>query len=166
MKENIATGVAGGLFGLILTAAIASWQVIVVVAIIYAVGLFANLTTGLLYAHQTDSYSQEIARHAIYRKGGVIAGILSLFALDLLIMGIARCYGVTYDIPFFGCIFTGYNAVHEYRSMLENIKKLGNKIPKVLEDAANKAGNALDQGKIPDIGDVIKSKGDTDEGNK
>jgi len=34
MKENIATGVAGGLFGLILAAAIASWQVIVVVAII------------------------------------------------------------------------------------------------------------------------------------
>ena len=166
MKENIATGVAGGLFGLILAAAIASWQVIVVVATIYAVGLFANLTTGLLYAHQTDSYSQEIARHAIYRKGGAIVGILALFMLDLLIMGVARYYGVVYDIPFFGAIFTSYNAVHEFRSMLENIKKLGNKIPKVLEDAANKAGNALDQGKIPDIGDVIKSKGDTDEGNK
>ena len=47
VKENVAAGIAGGLFGLILAAAIASWQVIVVVAIIYAVGLFANLATGL-----------------------------------------------------------------------------------------------------------------------
>lgn len=149
MRENIATGVAGGLFGLILAAAIASWQVIVVVAIIYAVGLFANLATGLMYAHQTNSYSQEIARHAIYRKGGAIVGILALFMLDLLIMGVARYFGVVYDIPFFGTIFAGYNAVHEFRSMIENIKKLGNKVPKVIENVADKAEQALNQGKIP-----------------
>ena len=160
MKENIATGVAGGLFGLILAAAIASWQVIVVVAIIYAVGLFANLATGLMYAHQTDSYSQEIARHAIYRKGGAIVGILALFMLDLLIMGVARYFGLTYNIPFFGCIFAGYNAVHEYKSMLENIKKLGNKVPQVIENVADKAEQALNQGKIPSPPSI---GGDVDE---
>jgi len=160
MKENITTGVAGGLFGLILAAAIASWQVIVVVAIIYAVGLFANLATGLLHAHQTNSYSQEIARHAIYRKGGAIVGILALFALDLLVMGVARYYGVVYDIPFFGTIFTGYNAVHEFRSMIENIKKLGNKVPKVIENVADKAEQALNQGKIPSPPSI---GGDNDE---
>jgi len=160
MKENIATGVAGGLFGLILAAAIASWQVIVVVAIIYAVGLFANLATGLMYAHQTNSYSQEIARHAIYRKGGAIVGILSLFMLDLLIMGVARYFGLTYNIPFFGCIFAGYNAVHEYKSMLENIKKLGNKVPQIIENVADKAEQALNQGKIPSPPSI---GGDNDE---
>lgn len=160
MKENIATGAAGGLFGLILAAAIASWQVIVVVAIIYAVGLFANLATGLMYAHQTNSYSQEIARHAIYRKGGAIVGILALFMLDLLIMGVARYYGVVYDIPFFGAVFTGYNAVHEFKSMIENIKKLGNKVPKVIENVADKAEQALNQGKIPSPPSI---GGDNDE---
>ena len=160
MRENIATGVAGGLFGLILAAAIASWQVIVVVAIIYAVGLFANLATGLMYAHQTNSYSQEIARHAIYRKGGAIVGILALFMLDLLIMGVARYYGVVYDIPFFGAVFTGYNAVHEFKSMIENIKKLGNKVPKVIENVADKAEQALNQGKIPSPPSI---GGDNDE---
>ena len=160
MKENITTGVAGGLFGLILAAAIASWQVIVVVAIIYAVGLFANLATGLMYAHQTNSYSQEIARHAIYRKGGAIVGILALFMLDLLIMGVARYFGLTYNIPFFGAIFTGYNAVHEFKSMIENIKKLGNKVPQVIENVANKAEQALNQGKIPSPPSI---GGDNDE---
>ena len=160
MKENVASGITGGLFGLILAAAIASWQVIVVVAVIYAVGLFANLLTGLLYAHQTNSYSQEIARHAIYRKGGAIVGILALFMLDLLIMGVARYYGVVYDIPFFGAVFTGYNAVHEFKSMIENIKKLGNKVPKVIENVANKAEQALNQGKIPSPPSI---GGDNDE---
>lgn len=160
MKENVASGITGGLFGLILAAAIASWQVIVVVAVIYAVGLFANLLTGLLYAHQTNSYSEDKARHAIYKKGGAIVGILALFALDLLVMGVARYYGVVYDIPFFGAIFTGYNAAHEFRSMLENIKKLGNKVPKVIENVAKSAENALNQGKIPDI---PKIRDDEDE---
>lgn len=160
MRESIPTGITGGLFGLILAAAIASWQVMVVMAVIYAIGLFANLTTGLLYAHQTNSYSEEKARHAIYKKGGAIVGILALFALDLLVMGVARYYGITYDIPFFGCIFTGYNAVHEYRSMLENIKKLGNKVPQVIENVADKAEQALNQGKIPDLKDITPKNGD------
>lgn len=151
MKENVASGITGGLFGLILAAAIASWQVIVVVAVIYAVGLFANLLTGLLYAHQTNSYSEDKARHAIYKKGGAIVGILALFALDLLVMGVSRYFGITYDIPFFGAIFAGYNAVHEFRSMLENVKKLGNKVPEAIENVAQKAEEALNQGKIPGL---------------
>jgi len=80
--------------------------------------------------------------------------------LDLLIMGVARYFGLTYNIPFFGAIFTGYNAVHEFKSMIENIKKLGNKVPKVIENVANKAEQALNQGKIPSPPSI---GGDNDE---
>lgn len=160
MKENLTTGFAGGLFGLILAAAIASWQTIVVVAIIYAIALFGNLITGLLYAKQTNSYSEEKGRQACYKKAGVITGILVLFALDLMIMGIARSFGVTYDVPFLGCVFAGYSAAHEFASMLQNIKKLGNQVPKIIEDAAKKAEEVLDQGRIPDIGDLKAMKRD------
>jgi len=160
MDKNFVTGAAGGLFGLILASAIASWQTIVVVVIIYAVGLFSNLATGLLYAKQTDSYSEEKGRHAIYKKAGAITGILALFALDLMIMGIARSAGVTYSVPFLGCIFAGYNAAHEFASMLQNIKKLGNKVPQAVEDAVNRAEQSLDQGKIPDIREILKGKKD------
>jgi len=157
MKER-AMNIGGGLFGLILAAAIASWQVMVVVAVIYAIGLFANLATGLLYAHQTNSYSEEKARHAIYKKGGAIVGILALFALDLLVMGVAGYFGITYSIPFFGCIFAGYNAVHEYRSMLENTKKLGNKVPQAIDDITKKAEEALNKGQIPRVDDFTKER--------
>ncbi|HHW47899.1 MAG TPA: hypothetical protein GXX14_04675 [Clostridiaceae bacterium] len=163
MKENVSTAVTGGLFGLVLAAIIASWQVIVVVAIIYAIGLFANLVTGLLYAKQTKTYSQEKAEAAIYKKAGAIVSILALFALDLCIMGIAQYFfGLKYNIPFFGCMFTGYNAVHEYKSMIENSKKLGNKSPKIIDNAINKAEEALDQGKMPDLEGILKGS-DTDE---
>lgn len=158
MKENIATGITGGLLGFILAAAIASWQTIVVVVIIYALALFGNLATGLLYAKQTNSYSEEKGRQAVYKKGGVITGILVLFGLDLMIMGIARSTGITYDVPFLGCIFTGYSAAHEFASMLHNIKKLGNKVPKAIENVAKKAEEALDQGRIPSFKEIIEGK--------
>lgn len=157
MKEH-ALNIGGGLFGLILAAAIASWQTIVVMAVIYAVALFGNLITGLLYAKQTNSYSEEKGRQAIYKKAGVITGILVLFALDLIIMGMARFAGITYDVPFLGCIFTGYSAAHEFASMLHNIKKLGNKVPKAIENVAKKAEEALDQGKIPSFKEIIEGK--------
>lgn len=160
MKKNITTEITGGLFGFILAAAIASWQTIVVMVILYGLALFGNLITGLLYAKQTNSYSQEKGRQAIYKKAGVITGILVLFALDLMIMGMARSTDITYNVPFLGCIFAGYSAAHEFASMLQNIKKLGNKIPQVVEDAAKKAEKALDQGKIPDISDIIGKKSD------
>jgi len=156
MKEETILNISGGLFGLILAAAIASWQTIVVMIILYGLALFGNLITGLLYAKQTNSYSEEKGRQAIYKKAGVITGILVLFALDLIIMGMSRSAGITYDVPFLGCIFTGYSAAHEFASMLQNIKKLGNKVPSVVEEAAKKAEEALDQGKIPDIQNIIK----------
>jgi len=163
MKESVATGITGGLLGFILAAAIASWQTIVVVAIIFSLALFGNLITGLLHAKQTNSYSEEKGRQAIYKKAGVITGILVLFGLDLMIMGIARSAGIIYNVPFLGCIFTGYSAAHEFTSMLQNIKKLGNKVPKAIEDAAKKAEEALDQGKMPDIGEIFNGKGDKNE---
>ena len=158
MKENISTGVTGGLLGFILAAAIASWQTIVVMVIIYGLALFGNLLTGLLYAKQTNSYSEEKGRQAVYKKAGVIIGILVLFALDLMIMGMARSGGITYNVPFLGCIFAGYSAAHEFASMLQNIKKLGNKVPIAVEEAAKKAEEALDQGNIPNISNIIGKK--------
>ena len=157
MKEH-ALNISGGLFGLILAAAIASWQTIVVMVILYALALFGNLITGLLYAKQTNSYSEEKGKQAIYKKAGVITGILILFALDLIIMGMARSAEITYNVPFLGCIFAGYSAAHEFASMLQNIKKLGNKVPQVVEEAAKRAEEALDQGKIPDIKEIISKK--------
>lgn len=158
MKEEITTKVTGGLLGLVLAAIVASWEVMVLMAIVYAIGLFANLATGLMYARQSDTYDRKKAEHAIYKKGSAIVGILALFALDMIIMGFAQYFGVKYKLPFFGCAFTGYNAVHEYRSMLENIKKLGNKVPQVVENAAKKAEEALNQGKIPDLSDITKKE--------
>lgn len=157
MKENT-LNIAGGLFGFIIAAAIASWQTIVVMVILYALALFGNLITGLLYAKQTNSYSEEKGKQAIYKKAGVITGILILFALDLIIMGMARSAEITYNVPFLGCIFAGYSAAHEFASMLQNIKKLGNKVPKAVEEAAKRAEEALDQGKIPDIKEIISKK--------
>lgn len=157
MKEN-AINISGGLFGLILAAALASWQTIVVMVILYGFCLFGNLITGLLHAKQTNSYSEEKGRQAIYKKAGVITGILVLFVLDLIIMGMSRIIGITYSVPFLGCIFAGYSAAHEFASMLQNIKKLGNKVPKVVEETARRAEETLDQGKIPDISDIIKGK--------
>ncbi|HYF75459.1 MAG TPA: phage holin family protein [Candidatus Nitrosocosmicus sp.] len=158
MKDTTLS-LSGGLFGLIIAAAVASWQTIIVVAVIYSIALFGNLITGLLFAKQTNSYSEEKGKQAVYKKAGVITGIMVLFALDLMIMGMARSGGVTYDVPFLGCIFACYSAAHEFTSMLQNIKKLGNKVPTVIEEAARKAEEALDQGKLPDISNLINRDG-------
>jgi len=47
--------------------------------------------------------------------------------------------------------FTSYQAMHEFTSMLTNLKKLGNKIPTAIEKAAKKAADDLDRGKIPGL---------------
>lgn len=146
----------GGLIAAIIAAAMESWQIIVVVFVLYALTLFGNLTTGLLYAQQTNTYSQDKGRQAVYRKAGMLTGIIILVLVDLMVMGMARSSGITYNIPFFACILTGYSATHELTSMLANIKKLGNKVPAVIDGAARKAEQALDQGKLPDIADIIK----------
>ena len=141
----------GGLIAAIIAAAMDSWQIIIVIFVLYALTLFGNLATGLLYANQTDTYSQEKGKQAVYRKAGMLVGIIILVLVDLMIMGMARSSGITYNIPFFACILTGYSAVHELTSMLGNIKKLGNKVPAIIDAAAQKAEAALDQGKIPDL---------------
>lgn len=149
----------GGLIAAIIAAVMESWQIIVVIFVLYALTLFGNLATGLLYAHQTNTYSQDKGRQAVYRKAGMLVGIVILILVDLMIMGMARSFGVTYSIPFFACILTGYSAVHELTSMLSNIKKLGNKVPKAIENAANKAEQTLDQGRLPDLTNIIKQEG-------
>jgi phage-related holin len=151
MKENVSEFVGGGILSLIFVSFINSWQLIVVVAILYGLTLFGNLTTGLLYAKQTHTYSRDTAEKAVYKKTGMIIGIIVVFCVDLIIMTLSRSAGFVYSIPIFGCILSGYSAVHELISMLQNLKKLGNKVPAALEDAANKAGEALNQGKIPDL---------------
>ena len=148
----------GGLLAAIVAAAMSSWQIIVVIFVLYALTLFGNLITGLLYAYQTNTYSFEKGKDAVYKKAGMIVGIVILVMVDLMIMGLARNSGITYNIPFFACILTGYSAVHELTSMLGNIKKLGNKVPAVFDAAAQKAESALDQGKLPDLVEIIKTE--------
>lgn len=149
----------GGLIAAIIAAAMESWQIIVVIFVLYALTLFGNLTTGLLYAHQTNTYSPDKGRQAVYRKAGMLTGIVILVLVDLMVMGMARSSGITYRIPFFACILTGYSAVHELTSMLTNIKKLGNKVPAVIDEAAKKAEEALAQGKLPDLTAILKQEG-------
>ncbi len=148
----------GGLIAAIIAAAVSSWQVIVVIVALYTLTLFGNLITGLLYAHQTGTYDPERGRQAVYRKAGMITGIVILILVDLMIMGMARTSGITYNIPFFACLLTGYAAVHELTSMLGNIKKLGNKVPAAIDAAAQKAEAALDQGKLPDLAGILKGE--------
>jgi phage-related holin len=147
----------GGLIGAIIVGIVASWQIVVVVFVLYALTLMGNLITGLLYANQTKSYNEEIGRQAFYRKAGVITGIIVLIFVDWIIMGIARSTGITYSIPFFASILASYSAAHEIVSMLSNIKKLGGKVPAVIDEAAKRAEEALNQGKIPDLANIIKS---------
>jgi len=157
MNKHI-TEAGGGLIAAIFAAAMDSWQIIIVIFILYALTLFGNLATGLLYANQTNSYDQEKGRQAVYRKAGMLTGIIILVLVDLMIMGMARSSGITYNIPFFACILIGYAAVHELTSMLGNIKKLGNKVPAVIDAAAQKAESALDQGKLPDLAGIFKDE--------
>jgi phage-related holin len=157
MNEKIES-LGGGLFGLILAAVIASWQTVIVVGILYGILLFANLITGILYAKQTGTYDKNIAERAVYKKLGMTIGILALFLVDFIIMGLARSAGIIYTLPVFGCVLAGYASVHELTSMLQNLKKLGNKVPAAIEDAAKKAEDALNQGNLPGLADILKGK--------
>jgi phage-related holin len=148
--------VGGSLIAAIIAAAMDSWQIIVAVFVLYAIALFGNLITGLLYAKQTGTYSQKKGEQAVYKKSGMITGIVILILVDVMIMGMARSSGITYNIPFFACLLTGYAAMHELTSMLGNIKKLGNKVPAIIDAAAQKAEAVLDQGKLPDLAGMLK----------
>lgn len=158
-KENV-LATTGGIISSILAAATSAWEIIVVVFVLYALALFGNLITGLLHAHQTDSYDKKIAAKAIYRKGAMIAGIMVLAIIDIILIGLAGTVSVPYKVPILTCLLAGYAGIHELTSMLGNIKKVGNKVPSALENVALKAGEALDKGKIPDI-TVLTGKKDS-----
>jgi len=149
MRSEQAMGASGGLIGAIAAAAVGCWQIILVVFILYGLALFGNLGTGLMYAHQTGTYSQQKAKHATYMKGGMILGILVVAFIDIMLMGLAAQVGVSYSVPFMACLLAGYAAAHEISSMLENLKRLGNKIPSKLEETVKEAGDALDKGRMP-----------------
>ena len=100
MKPEQILGLTGGLISSILAAAIGCWQIILVVFIFYGLCLFGNLLTGLLYAHQSRTYSRERGRHAVYQKAGMIGGIIVVAILDILLMGLAGQGGITYSVPF------------------------------------------------------------------
>jgi phage-related holin len=153
MKTEQYIGATGGLIGAIAAAAAGCWQIILVVFILYGLALFGNLGTGIFYAHQTRTYSAEKARHATYMKGGMILGILVVAVIDVMLMGLATQVGISYSVPFLACVLAGYAGTHEVTSMLENLKKLGNKVPQVLEDKVKEAGEALNQGKFPSFPD-------------
>lgn len=164
-KEQTSLSVTGGIISSILAAATGAWETILVIFALYALALFGNLVTGLLYAHQTDTYDKKIATKAIYKKGGMIAGIMVLAIIDIILIGLAKTASVPYNVPFLTCLLAGYAGIHELTSMLTNIKKLGNKVPAAIENVAKKAGEALNQGKIPDIS-ILPGKGDNDEDNQ
>jgi hypothetical protein len=159
LMKNVSAEVCGGLMAAIMAAVMGSWQIVVVVCLLFALTLIGNLVTGLLLAFQTNSYSEEKARKAVYKKGGLITGIIVLILVDWMVMGMARSGGITYNIPFFAMILAGYSAVHEFASMLSNIKTLGNHVPAAIQTAAQKAEQALDQGKLPDLADIIGKDG-------
>lgn len=151
MKTEQAIGLTGGLISSIIAAACGSWQIIVVVFALYGLALFGNLGTGLLYAKQTGTYSQAKAAYATYKKGGMILGIIVVAGLDIILMGLASQAGITYRVPFMAIVLAGYAATHEVTSMLDNIKRLGNKIPTKLEDTVKAAEDAINQGQIPTL---------------
>lgn len=148
--------VTGGIFGAIIAASVKSWQLIVVLLFLYGLFLLGNLLTGIAYAKQQNEYDEAVAHQAFWRKFGMTMGILIMFIGDLIIVGLASCYGIHYSMPFLSCILAGYAFVHELISMIGNIKKLGNKVPAVIDSAINKAEEALDQGKIPDFTNILK----------
>lgn len=149
MRTEQIVGVSGGLIGAIAAAAVGCWQIILVVFIFYGLALFGNLGTGILYAKQTDTYSPAKATHAFYTKAGMIIGIIVVAIIDILLMGLAAQAGVAYSVPFLSCVLAGYAATHEISSMFENLKKLGNRVPQVLEEKVKEAGDALDKGQLP-----------------
>jgi len=153
MRTEQIIGASGGMLGAIVAAAAGCWQIIIVAFIFYGLALFGNLATGVLYAKQTNTYSPEKATHATYKKGGMIIGIGVAAGLDLLLMGTASTVGFSYSLPFLACILAGYAATHEVSSMFENLKRLGNRVPKVLEDKVKEASDSLNQGKLPTFPD-------------
>lgn len=162
MKTEQALGITGGILSSIIAAACGSWQIILVVFLAYAIALFGNLGTGLMYAHQTGTYSSSKARHATYQKGGMLLGIGVLAFFDLLLMGAARSLlGFEYFVPILATMLAGYSAVHELSSMVENIKRLGNRVPAKLEETLAGAEADLDQGKIPDLKKIVTGSGGT-----
>lgn len=149
MNEH-AIGATGGILACIWAAAVGSWEVVMVVFCAYALTLFGNLMTGIMYAHQSDTYSSAKAQYAIYQKGAMIGGIIIIAMVEFLLMGTAIFVGFTvYNSPFLVCLLAGYAAVHELSSMISNLKKLGNQIPAKLEDYVKDAEDALNQGKKP-----------------
>lgn len=153
MRTEQIIGATGGLIGAIAAAAVGCWQIILVVFVFYGLALFGNLGTGLLYAHQSGTYSQAKARIATYQKAGMILGILVVAVIDVLLMGLATQVGISYSVPFLACVLAGYAGTHEVSSMFENLKKLGNRVPQALEDKVKEAGEALNQGKLPTFPD-------------
>lgn len=149
--------VSGGLISFVLLSIASSWQTVAIVFSLYVIALAGNLFTGLFCSYQTKTYSSKIANEAIWKKAGVLIGIVVFILVDWIVMGLSRSAGVTYTLPFFACVFAGYNAAHELGSMIANIKKLGNSVPQVIEDAAKKAEDALSQGKMPDLTSITKS---------
>lgn len=150
----------GGLFGFIIAAFWGSWQIVIVLLVLYGIFLLCNLITGLLYAFQTNTYDRQIAFKATLRKAGVLIGIFAFMVLDWVLIGLCSSFNIAYKLPFLYAFFTSYQAMHEFTSMLTNLKKLGNKIPTAIEKAAKKAADDLDRGKIPGLPNF---KGDEEE---
>jgi len=164
MENERVIAATGGILSAILAAATGAWQIILIVFLLYAITLFGNLLTGLLYARQTKTYSKDKAHESVNKKLAMVIGIAVLALIDIILIGLASQAGIKYTVPILTCILAGYAAVHEFISMLTNIQKLGNKVPTAIKNIAEKAGESLNQGKIPDLSTMVGKK-DLNENN-
>lgn len=146
MKEEMLLGSTGGLIACIVSVAVGSIELFLVLLTVYSIALLGNVATGVFNALKTDMYSRVKATHAVYMKMGMIIAIVVVAIMDLLLMGLSKRYNIPYNNPLLTSVFVGYQIVHEFSSMLENIKKLGNKIPSKLEDVVKDIEDRLDKG--------------------
>ncbi len=149
MKNEFLVGGTGGIIAAIIAAASGCLEIYLIMFAFYGITLIANVITGVFHANQTNTYSKNIARSAIYKKGGMIIAMILVAIADILLIALSNKFSIPYTSPLLTSIFVGYQIVHEFASTLQNLKKLGNKIPDKVDEIINGAEQSLNDGKIP-----------------
>jgi hypothetical protein len=86
MKEEILLGSTGGLIACIVSVAVGSIELFLVLLTVYSVSLIGNVVTGVLNALKNETYSRVKANHAVYVKMAMIIAIVVVAIMDLLLM--------------------------------------------------------------------------------
>lgn len=151
MKHEFLIGGSGGIVAAIISAALGSLEIFLILFVFYGIVLLANVSTGVFYANQTNTYDKAKARSATYMKAGMIVAMILVAITDVLLIALSSKFGIPYHSPVLTAVFVGYQIVHEFASTMQNIKKLGNKIPNKVDNIIKDAEQSLNDGKIPDI---------------